>query len=1058
MQYLRFWARLSPSTQQRLIRLASVRTVKPRRHGVGEKSWFSGTTLLRQHNPTTNFDIYYSTVDSGVGGDGVLTGDSVSWALVAEPVAGIVEGENPGSNGVPDFIDQVAYSLERAFQDFSFAGMLVPDQRIDVTIEAGAGPGFTLPLAANIHMSPPPHPDSPDGPGERFPMHTARHELFHVFQYEFLDFELLGDFDRNMWWLEASAQWASHHARDPLAPGYENEVTAFDVVDFLEDPSYTLMTSNQYLARDHAYDSFLFVEFVEEKCGTSFVSRVLYLMRFNNWGADEAIESALLDCGSTLTDVIVDFGVANYVLASDNDPLGTYNAPSHYESADVDLWRGVLAGSALTGEDYIPWGRPKRHPVILGQPGSVVTDSAVAGPGGSVYVDFRLGSAFASESGGVNISIHELDGVSPADYDIRLLPFASAYPAMCAPPTEGSEFDIVLSPGCPVATVVMTHNKPRAAQGEDAQFRWTATFSRTAYELDVLDDNPAGYWRLNEATTVLTQATDASGDEHHGTFGGGISMLKKGAIDKDPDTAAGFAYGSDAGVSLPTAPLGTSSFGQVTAEGWARTTSQNAGSPYVKTIVGQPGTFALGHKGNKAFASVRVGGVDEVVTGTDDVNEGGWHHLAMTYDGSVLRLFVDGEPVDEEPASGQIQPSPYYPMRIGAQQSNTTYFDGHIDEVAVYDHVLEPAIFQERFAYGWKLKPPCPAGSPYVDLVCSSNPVAYWRLGESVGDTDMHDYTDVNDGIYPDPQYPSGVMKLGHPAGIKDDPNTSVRVGDVSPKVNYEPYGTLAVDHITAEGWVRTVESSAGATLSIISRSNSFNLGLKDNKAYGRVTIGGVPHEVTGGPLLNDGRWHHVALTYDGSMMTLYADGVAGEGATKAVSGPIDNLAQQELYVGSLGGSTATRFRGELDEVALYDHALNETAILARTSQHAIAPVTSTSTWEPGVDMFQCADGSWAPLANPDLYVVAGGLLHMDVKPSCTIGNQGSVEWRVYTVNGDGTRGTHIATSAITWWSLPYHWATHLDYADLYQPLWVEIVGKGACCSTRHYGIAKTNL
>jgi hypothetical protein len=60
----------------------------------------------------------------------------------------------------------------------------------------------------------------------------------------------------------------------------------------------------------------------------------------------------------------------------------------------------------------------------------------------------------------------------------------------------------------------------------------------------------------------------------------------------------------------------------------------------------------------------------------------GWHHLAGTYDGRAVRLFVDGELVAEQAGSGTIQASDVN-VAIGRMLNGTAGFAGKIDEVRI---------------------------------------------------------------------------------------------------------------------------------------------------------------------------------------------------------------------------------------------------------------------------------------------------------------------------------------------------------------------------------------
>ena len=63
-----------------------------------------------------------------------------------------------------------------------------------------------------------------------------------------------------------------------------------------------------------------------------------------------------------------------------------------------------------------------------------------------------------------------------------------------------------------------------------------------------------------------------------------------------------------------------------------------------------------------------------------------WSHVAMTYDGAVVRLYVDGELVGN--ASVSAPQSGEGPLEIGASAAFGAIFDGKLDEARVYDRAL----------------------------------------------------------------------------------------------------------------------------------------------------------------------------------------------------------------------------------------------------------------------------------------------------------------------------------------------------------------------------------
>jgi hypothetical protein len=67
-----------------------------------------------------------------------------------------------------------------------------------------------------------------------------------------------------------------------------------------------------------------------------------------------------------------------------------------------------------------------------------------------------------------------------------------------------------------------------------------------------------------------------------------------------------------------------------------------------------------------------------------------WTHLAATYDGSTVRLYVNGEEAASRAAGGRLFTSDG-PLRIGGDSLYAEWFAGLVDDVRVYDRPLDAA-------------------------------------------------------------------------------------------------------------------------------------------------------------------------------------------------------------------------------------------------------------------------------------------------------------------------------------------------------------------------------
>ena len=85
-----------------------------------------------------------------------------------------------------------------------------------------------------------------------------------------------------------------------------------------------------------------------------------------------------------------------------------------------------------------------------------------------------------------------------------------------------------------------------------------------------------------------------------------------------------------------------------------------------------------------------LGGAVQFVAGRSANPVGVWSYVALTYDGSTLRLFVDGRQTASRSTTGAIETTEN-PLWLGGNRPYGEFFDGLIDEARVYDRALTEA-------------------------------------------------------------------------------------------------------------------------------------------------------------------------------------------------------------------------------------------------------------------------------------------------------------------------------------------------------------------------------
>ena len=138
----------------------------------------------------------------------------------------------------------------------------------------------------------------------------------------------------------------------------------------------------------------------------------------------------------------------------------------------------------------------------------------------------------------------------------------------------------------------------------------------------------------------------------------------------------------------------------MTLEAWVRPTSALSGWRTV-VLKEQPGDLVYGlyasASGYLPSGHVFVAGDDKRVSAPAALPADTWSHLATTYDGTTLRLYVNGTPAGELALSGPLTASSGV-LRIGGNLVWDEWFAGTIDEVRVYDRALSASEVQGDMA------------------------------------------------------------------------------------------------------------------------------------------------------------------------------------------------------------------------------------------------------------------------------------------------------------------------------------------------------------------------
>ena len=179
-----------------------------------------------------------------------------------------------------------------------------------------------------------------------------------------------------------------------------------------------------------------------------------------------------------------------------------------------------------------------------------------------------------------------------------------------------------------------------------------------------------------------TTATDSSGRGNTGTLanGAGWALGRFGTAATVDGVNDWVTVPDSASLDLTTA---------MTLEAWVMPTVSTGW----RSVIFKEGSSDLVYgmyastNANRPTGEASIGGSVRSAAGTAQLPANAWTHLAATYDGTTLRLYVNGVQVGTQSVSGTIAVS-NGALRIGGNNLFPEWFAGRIDEVRVYNRAL----------------------------------------------------------------------------------------------------------------------------------------------------------------------------------------------------------------------------------------------------------------------------------------------------------------------------------------------------------------------------------
>jgi hypothetical protein len=406
----------------------------------------------------------------------------------------------------------------------------------------------------------------------------------------------------------------------------------------------------------------------------------------------------------------------------------------------------------------------------------------------------------------------------------------------------------------------------------------------------------------------------------------------------------------------------------ITIEVWLKASSFQAESGNINSIIRKniiPGAenFLLRFRnvGDKPALEMGLGIEIGLLRATYDFTLGTWYHIAGTYDGNTITVFMNGIAVESLNIPGKlsIDQSDLYIGRGDPTFSAGEYFHGELDEIRIWNvartqeqiqaDINTPlAGKQEGLVTYWNfddgtakdlsghgndgvlcgdariVESPRPA----ISVSGEKQPgklIAWWRLDEADGN-------DVADS--------SGNGNAGRLVG---NPQWQPDSGKVGGAINFDGIGdSVQIENesafditgpITVAAWFK-VNSFDKRWQALVTKGDTAwrlqRYAEENTLAFhctGITSITGQrPEGIEGTKNVNDGQWHHAVGVYDGVNVSLYIDGVL-DNSSKA-SGTIKTN-DSAVIIGGNSEQADRDWNGMIDEVCIIAGSIDANAVHA---------------------------------------------------------------------------------------------------------------------------------
>jgi hypothetical protein len=346
-----------------------------------------------------------------------------------------------------------------------------------------------------------------------------------------------------------------------------------------------------------------------------------------------------------------------------------------------------------------------------------------------------------------------------------------------------------------------------------------------------------------------------------------------------------------------------------TYEAWFKT---NAANTTTRVIADKSSAINMQLNVTTGYLSISstIGGSVRTTQNNIALNDNLWHHASAVYDGSTLKLYVDGNVENSITATGAVSTNTA-DFKIGTTSTNTNPFNGTIDEVRFWNVAKTQTEIQD------KLDEVLVGNEPGLQAYYNFNDNLFNGQNRLV----LNKCSTTGAALNGTSFGTSAMPVFTCAAAAFTEPDCSMNVVNAGDNVTVPHNAALALTQFTLTAYIKTNQATA-TTKRIVykegaSGGQNYSLNVTES---GRAEIQfNNTNFAVSTTSVNDNVWHYIVGTYDGATLKIYVDGTQS-GALATANTPSTSVSNN-LFIGQNGAGNE-QYIGRLDQISIWNRAL----------------------------------------------------------------------------------------------------------------------------------------